>query len=120
MAAAPIGILVLAGHGNALFWAAVCSTLASLTDLLDGPLARRGRKVSPFGIYLDTTGDKVLVSVVLIAMSSAHMLDPWMVMIDSWPGVPGYRRTNTSGGTRVRDSRQLRWESEDDDLPFWH
>lgn len=81
VAAAPIGILVLAGHGNALFWGAVLFTLASITDLLDGPLARRGRKVSPFGIYLDTTGDKVLVSVVLIAMSSARMLDAWMVMI---------------------------------------
>jgi CDP-diacylglycerol--glycerol-3-phosphate 3-phosphatidyltransferase len=74
--------LVLAGHGNALLWAAVLFALASLTDLLDGPLARRGsRSVSPFGIYLDTTGDKVLVSVVLIAMACTRIVDPWMAMV---------------------------------------
>jgi CDP-diacylglycerol---glycerol-3-phosphate 3-phosphatidyltransferase len=80
-AGAPIAALVLAGHGDALLWAAALFGLASLTDLLDGPLARRGRTVGPFGIYLDTTGDKVLVSVVLIALSSARIVDPWMAMI---------------------------------------
>jgi CDP-diacylglycerol--glycerol-3-phosphate 3-phosphatidyltransferase len=80
--AAPVAALVLAGHGNALLCAAVLFALASLTDLLDGPLARRGsRSVSPFGIYLDTTGDKVLVSVVLIAMASTRIVDPWMAMV---------------------------------------
>lgn len=81
LAAAPIAGLILAGRGNALLWAALLFAAASLTDLLDGPLARRGRTVGPVGIYLDTTGDKVLVSVVLIAMSAQRIVDPWMVAV---------------------------------------
>jgi CDP-diacylglycerol--glycerol-3-phosphate 3-phosphatidyltransferase len=81
VSAAPIAALIMAGHGNALLWAAGLFALASVTDLLDGPLARRGRTVGPFGIYLDTTGDKVLVSVVLIALSSVRIVDPWMAMV---------------------------------------
>jgi len=81
VAAIPIAILITSGSGNALLWAAVLFAASSLTDLLDGPLARRGQTVGPFGIYLDTTGDKVLVSVVLIALASAHLLDAWMAMV---------------------------------------
>ena len=80
-ATAPIAALVVAGNGTELFWAAVLFAAASLTDLLDGPLARRGKTVGPFGIYLDTTGDKVLVSVVLIALASTHLIDDWVAML---------------------------------------
>ena len=80
-AGAPIAVLILVGQANARLCAAVIFGVAALTDLLDGPLARRSRGVGPLGIYLDTTGDKVLVSVVLIAMSAAHLVDAWMVMI---------------------------------------
>ena len=81
VAAIPIAALIMAGHGDALLWAAALFAAASVTDLLDGPIARRGQSVGPFGIYLDTTGDKVLVSVVLIALASAHLLDAWMAML---------------------------------------
>jgi CDP-diacylglycerol--glycerol-3-phosphate 3-phosphatidyltransferase len=80
VAAVPIAALILAGHGSALFWAAVVFAVASITDLLDGPLARRG-PISPFGVYLDTTGDKVLVSVVLIALATTHLIDAWVAMV---------------------------------------
>lgn len=81
VAAIPVAALILAGHASGLLWAAILFGAVSLTDLLDGPLARQGRAVAPLGIYLDTTGDKVLVSVVLIAMASAHIIEAWMVML---------------------------------------
>lgn len=81
VAGAPIAVLVLSGNGNALLGAAALFSAAAITDLLDGPLARHGRSVTAFGIYLDTTGDKVLVSVVLIALSTARLVDPWMSMV---------------------------------------
>lgn len=77
----PVAALTLTGNGNALLWAAILFTAASLTDLLDGPMARRGRTVGPLGVYLDTTADKVLVSVVLIAMSTAGIVDAWMAIV---------------------------------------
>jgi CDP-diacylglycerol--glycerol-3-phosphate 3-phosphatidyltransferase len=80
-AAIPVAALIVGGRGSSLLWAAGLFTLASLTDLLDGPIARREQSVGPFGIYLDTTGDKVLVSIVLIALSSARLIDVWMAML---------------------------------------
>lgn len=81
VAAAPIGALILSGQSRALLIAALLFGAVSLTDLLDGPLARKDRIVAPLGIYLDTTGDKVLVSVVLIAMATIGAVDAWMVML---------------------------------------
>ena len=77
----PVAALALSGNGNALLLAALLFAAASLTDLLDGPMARRGRTVGPLGVYLDTTADKVLVSVVLIAMSTAGIVDAWMAIV---------------------------------------
>jgi CDP-diacylglycerol--glycerol-3-phosphate 3-phosphatidyltransferase len=55
--------------------------LASVTDTLDGEIARRRGLVSPLGIYLDTTSDKVLVAVLLVALAVAHLAPGWMAAI---------------------------------------
>jgi CDP-diacylglycerol--glycerol-3-phosphate 3-phosphatidyltransferase len=52
-----------------------------LTDTLDGEIARRRHLVSPLGIYLDTTSDKILVAVLLIAITVAHLAPGWMAAL---------------------------------------
>src|SRR5437763_1858866 len=47
--------------------ATVVFFLASMTDLLDGYLARRYHLVSPLGVFLDLTADKGFVSAILVA-----------------------------------------------------
>lgn len=70
-------ILVAApGMGLAAF---VVFSLAALTDWADGWLARRRDEVSPLGIFMDLTADKVLVAGVLIAMVEVGLLPTWMV-----------------------------------------
>jgi CDP-diacylglycerol--glycerol-3-phosphate 3-phosphatidyltransferase len=81
LAAIPVAALILSGESTGYLAAAVLFAAVSLTDLLDGPLARRGRSVGPLGIYLDTTADKVLVSVVLVALAAQHLVDAWMAMV---------------------------------------
>ena len=55
--------------------------LAALTDFVDGQIARARGQVSPLGIFLDLTADKVLVAGVLIAMVEVTLLSTWIVAL---------------------------------------
>ena len=54
---------------------------AALTDFVDGKLARARGEVSPLGIFLDLTADKVLVAGVLIAMVQVSLLSTWIAAL---------------------------------------
>jgi CDP-diacylglycerol---glycerol-3-phosphate 3-phosphatidyltransferase len=80
--AAPIlYALVVSGWRYGLVVAAILFVAASLTDTLDGEIARRRHQVSPLGIYLDTTSDKILIAVLLIALAVAHLAPGWMAAV---------------------------------------
>jgi CDP-diacylglycerol--glycerol-3-phosphate 3-phosphatidyltransferase len=53
--------------------------LAAITDLLDGWIARARGEVSPLGVFMDLTADKVLVAGVLVAMVEVGLLPTWIV-----------------------------------------
>lgn len=48
--------------------ACVIFTLAALTDMLDGYLARKLEQISPLGAFLDPVADKLMVAVVLVCL----------------------------------------------------
>jgi CDP-diacylglycerol---glycerol-3-phosphate 3-phosphatidyltransferase len=80
--AAPIlYALVVSGGRYGFVAAAVLFVAASITDTLDGQIARRRRLVSPLGIYLDTTSDKILIAILLIALAVAHLAPGWMAAV---------------------------------------
>ena len=54
---------------------------ASLTDILDGHLARRRNQVSTLGKLLDPIADKLLVSAALIVLVEKHLAPAWTVVI---------------------------------------
>jgi CDP-diacylglycerol--glycerol-3-phosphate 3-phosphatidyltransferase len=74
-------VLVVSAGRYGFLAAAVLFIAASLTDTLDGEIARRRHLVSPLGIYLDTTSDKILVAVLLIAITVAHLAPGWMAAV---------------------------------------
>src|SRR5215470_280849 len=73
--------LVLVNQPWAFLIATVVFFLASLTDLLDGYLARRYHVVSALGVFLDLTADKVFVSAILVAYVQLGLVPAWIVVI---------------------------------------
>ncbi len=80
IAATPVVIaLVLLGFAGSGIVAFVIFALAAATDYLDGRIARARGQVSPLGVFMDLTADKVLVAGVLIAMVEVDLLPTWVV-----------------------------------------
>lgn len=61
--------------------AALCFAVASVTDLLDGHIARRSGLVTSFGKFLDPLADKVLVSSVIIMLVELGWVEAWIAII---------------------------------------
>ena len=63
------------------FWAAIVFTLAALTDLLDGYLARKLGVVSVLGKFLDPLADKLIVMATLVWLVPMGRMPAWVVVV---------------------------------------
>ena len=55
--------------------------LASLTDLLDGKIARKYHLITDFGKFMDPIADKLLVTAALLVFVDWHMMPAWVAIV---------------------------------------
>ncbi len=75
-----VGLLFFNGK-TASFLAALLYVLASLTDVVDGYLARRMKIVTRLGRFLDPLADKLLMTSALIMLIGLHRVPAWIVAV---------------------------------------
>jgi CDP-diacylglycerol---glycerol-3-phosphate 3-phosphatidyltransferase len=83
--------------------AVIIFTFASLTDWLDGWLARRKELVTVLGQLLDPTADKLLIASVLICLVGLGRVPAWaaVVIIGRELAISGFRAIASSKGLNI-------------------
>ena len=79
----PIFLIFLIGKG--IPYGSIIATLifiiASLTDQLDGYIARSRNQITNFGKFMDPLADKLLTCSAMIAMISLNLIPSWVVIV---------------------------------------
>ena len=107
-------LLVYDGTNQYLrYVAAVIFVVASLTDLLDGKIARKYNLVTNFGTFMDPLADKLLVCSALICMVELNQLPAWMVIviISREFIISGFRLVASDKGVVIAASYWGKWKT---------
>ena len=76
----PLLVVVLLTRDREI-WGFVVFMAASLTDYLDGYLARRRHQITTLGKLLDPIADKLLISAAFVSLVELEIAPAWMVVV---------------------------------------
>lgn len=104
----PFVVLMLAGEGEGwMKWAALAIFIAaSLTDMLDGKIARKYNLITDFGKFMDPLADKLLVCSAMICLVDLDRLPAWIciVIIAREFAISGFRLVASDNGIVIAAS----------------
>ena len=113
----PFFVIALMAFGGSVrmlrYLAAAIFIVASLTDLLDGKIARRYNLVTNFGKFMDPLADKLLVCSALICLIGLGQLPAWMVIIIVSREfiISGFRLIASDNGVVIAASYWGKWKT---------
>ena len=78
---APVMVLIFMDNLPAQIATIVCFSLAAITDMIDGHLARKNKQVTDFGAFLDPLADKMLINLTFLALVVLNIMPLWMFAV---------------------------------------
>lgn len=99
------------GYGN--YIAVAIFIVASITDFLDGKIARKYHLVTNFGKFMDPLADKLLVSAALVCLTALGFIPAWMtvVIISREFIISGFRLIAAEQGRVIAASWWGKWKT---------
>lgn len=93
--------------------AALVFIIASITDLLDGQIARKRHLVTNFGKFLDPLADKLLVMSAFVSFTGMGRMASWMVIVILARefAVTGLRLVAAGEGDVIAASKIAKWKT---------
>ena len=74
-------VLLMESLPHRFLLACIIFSIGSITDAVDGHLARKNNQITNFGKFLDPIADKILTTSALLAFMSMGLCNIWIVML---------------------------------------
>lgn len=103
----PVFMVLLMAEGASMHMAALAVfVIASLTDMLDGQIARRCNQITNFGKFMDPLADKMLTTAAFLIFMEQGIINSWalMIILAREFMVSGVRLSAASEGTVIAAS----------------
>ncbi len=76
-----IPVFLVLAYAGQRYWALAVFVIASLTDMLDGYIARHYNQITDFGKFMDPLADKMLVISAMICFVENGQMAGWILII---------------------------------------